>query len=221
MGSLSAVLFDLDGLLIDSEPIWSIAEEEIMAWLGGPWDLEVKAACLGKRIDVSCAELVRIAGSDVLPGVVQEKLLNRMCELFRERLPWHDGARELLDQLHGAGVPLGLVSSSFRVLVDAALDTIGRERFVITIAGDEVRHAKPDPEAYAAAVHDLAVEPHRVVVFEDSPAGVASAEAAGCWCVAVPDVVALEATPTRPLMTSLRDVEIDWLLALPDRLAAA
>src|SRR5205823_242120 len=147
--------------------------------------------------------------------VVQERLLARMCELFRADLPWHDGARELLDALGDDGILLGVVSSSYRVLVDAALDTIGHDRFAVTLAGDEVTHPKPHPEAYATAVARLGASPAGVVVFEDSPTGVESAEAAGCWCVAVPDVVALEEAPRRPLLRSLRDVDVAWLRSLP------
>lgn len=201
-----AVFFDLDGLLIDSEPVWSIAEEEIMAWLGGPWNIEVKAACLGKRIDESCRNLVAIAGSDRAPEEVMERLLDRMAQLFRHHLPWMPGARALLDRLGAAGVPLGLVSSSFRVLVDAALETIGKDRFAVTLAGDEVSRAKPDPEPYLRAAAALGADPAYCVVFEDSPTGVAAAEAAGCRVVAVPDVVPIPPAPGRLVLSSLVEV---------------
>ena len=109
--TVRAALFDLDGLLVDSEPVWSVAEAEIMSWLGGPWIAGVKAACLGRPIEVSCRELVRIAGSAVAPAAVQRRLLARMVDLFRADLPWQPGARELLDALAARGVPLALVSS--------------------------------------------------------------------------------------------------------------
>ncbi|MDQ6648668.1 MAG: HAD family phosphatase [Actinomycetota bacterium] len=216
-GRPAAVLFDLDGLLVDSEPVWSVAEAEIMDWLGGPWNPAVKAACLGRRIDASCRELVRLAGSTVAPAEVQERLLARMAELFRAELPWRPGARELLDALAAAGVPLALVSSSYRVLVDAALEGLGASRFAVTLAGDEVTSPKPDPEPYLRAARGLGVSPADCVVFEDSPTGVASAEAAGCVCVAVPDVVPVEAMPRRPVLASLAEADLGWLAALPYR----
>jgi HAD superfamily hydrolase (TIGR01509 family) len=211
--TVRAALFDLDGLLVDSEPVWSVAEAEIMTWLGGPWNAGVKAACLGRPIEVSCRELVRIAGSSIGPAVVQSRLLARMVDLFRADLPWQPGARELLSALSARGVPLALVSSSYRVLVDAALETIGGHWFATTVAGDEVEHGKPHPEPYLTAARRLGIEPSACVVFEDSPTGLAAGEAAGCCCVAVPDVVQVAAAPGRMVLRSLTELDVDrlWL----------
>ena len=208
------VLFDLDGLLVDSEPIWSVAEAEIMAWLGGPWNLDVKAACLGRRVDESCRELVRIAGSGIPPEVVQVRLLARMCELFRADLPLLPGAGALLDELGERGVPIALVSSSFRVLVDAALESVGAERFAFTLAGDEVVNAKPDPEPYARAAAALGSPPARCVVLEDSETGARSGAAAGCPVVVVPNVVEVEPGPGRVVIRSLAEVDAGLLAGL-------
>jgi HAD superfamily hydrolase (TIGR01509 family) len=213
-GRTQAVLFDMDGLLIDSEPIWSVAEAEIMDWLGGPWNLDVKAACLGKRVDESCRNLVAIAGSEHSPIEVMDRLLQRMCQLYRQHLPWHEGAVELLDALGQRGIPRALVSSSYRVLVDVALEEMGPRRFELTLAGDEVTFAKPHPEPYLRAAAALGVAPERCVVFEDSLTGVTAAEAAGCVCVAVPDVVPVDPTPTRPVIGSLAEVTVEWLTGL-------
>jgi HAD superfamily hydrolase (TIGR01509 family) len=201
--SLAAVLFDMDGLLVDSEPVWSVAEAEIMDWLGGPWSLDVKALCVGRRVDEACAILVRVAGSAVSPGEVQERLVGRMCELFRAHLPLLPGALELLDAVRAAGVPTALVSSSYRVLVDAALESLGPWRFDVTVAGDEVARAKPDPEPYLRAAALLGVDPWECVVVEDSVAGVRSGEAAGCAVVAVPNVVPVPPAPGRLVTDSL------------------
>ncbi|MCA1823388.1 MAG: HAD family hydrolase [Mycobacteriales bacterium] len=214
MSSEVAVLFDLDGLLIDSEPIWSVAEAEVMEWLGGTWTLDVKAACLGIPYDESCRKLVELAGSDVDVKVVMTRLLERMCVLFAADLPWLPGARGLLDALAAREVPLALVSSTYRVLLDAALGQIGRDRFRVTIAGDEVPAAKPAPDPYLLAAAALGYPPARCVVLEDSPAGVASAEAAGCAVVAVPNVVPIEPAPSRHVRASLDDVDAEWLLSL-------
>lgn len=219
-GPPAAVLFDLDGLLVDSEPLWSVAEAEMMGWLGGRWDAAAKAACLGRRIDLSCRELVRIAGSAVDPATVQRRLLARMVELFGGGLPPRPGATELLEALGRREVPLALVSSSFRVLVDAALGSLGRHRFAVSVAGDEVSRAKPDPEPYRRAARALGVPTRACVVLEDSPAGVVAAEAAGCVCVAVPDVVPVHPGPGRVVLASLAEVEVDWLLGLPAAVAS-
>ena len=209
-----AALFDLDGLLVDSEPLWSIAEAEVMDRLGGPWNASVKAACLGRPIEVSCRELVRIAGANVDPETVQERLLGRMVELFRTDLPWMPGARELLESLTARGVPLALVSSSYRVLVDAALATIGSHWFATTLAGDEVRHGKPHPEPYLTAASRLGVDPQACVVFEDSPVGLAAAHAAGSFCVVVPNAVPVRADEGLMVLGALGHLDWDRLDSL-------
>jgi beta-phosphoglucomutase-like phosphatase (HAD superfamily) len=104
------------------------------------------------------------------------------------------------------------------VLVDAALDRLGRHRFDVTVAGDEVRHGKPDPECYQLACARLGVPADRTVVVEDAPAGVVAAEAAGCIAVAIPTIAHIAPTAHRPVLTSIGALDAEWLLALPERL---
>ncbi len=212
--TLSAVLFDMDGLLVDSEPVWSVAEAEIMAWLGGPWNIEVKALCVGRRVDESCRILVDVAGSSESPEVVQERLVARMCALFREHLPLLPGAVSLVDACRLAGIRTALVSSSYRALVDAALESLGASRFDVTVAGDEVVRAKPDPEPYLRAAAMLGVAPSACVVVEDSVAGTTSGTAAGCPVVTVPNVVPVPPGPGYTVVPSLLDVDVDLLRSL-------
>jgi HAD superfamily hydrolase (TIGR01509 family) len=108
---------------------------------------------------------------------------------------------------------MALVSSSYRVLVDAALETIGSHWFATTIAGDEVSRGKPHPEPYLTAARRLGVDPAACVVFEDSPTGLAAAEEAGCYCVVVPDVVSVAEAPGRTVLLSIVDVDFDRLLS--------
>lgn len=216
------MLFDLDGLLIDSEPVWFRTEEQVMAGLGGrPWQHEDQAACVGGTLPRTAAYMREVAGTAVSTAEIAGRLLTAMAAALRRGLPLRPGADPLLRALSTAGIPCGLVSSSYRALVDAALATIGPERFAVSVAGDEVSRPKPHPEPYLTAARRLDVEPSACVVFEDAPAGVASAEAAGCVCVVVPDVVPVSGTPTRPVLHSLLDVELDWLARLPAVLAAA
>jgi HAD superfamily hydrolase (TIGR01509 family) len=222
MGGLAAVLFDMDGLLIDSEPVWTIAETELAERHGCQWTLELKQAILGTSLTEAIPRMLAHFGAeDEDPAEVAQWMLQRMVELYRGALPLRNGALRLLDDLRDAGVPLALVSSSYRVLVDAVLDEVGPQRFAVTVAGDEVVNAKPHPEPYRTAARKLGVRPERCVVFEDSMSGVRSGEAAGCVVVAVPDLAPIEATPTRPVLRSLADVELDWLLDLPARMRAA
>ncbi len=222
MRLLGAVLFDLDGLLIDSEPIWFRNEERVMAGIGGPpWRHEDQAACVGGTLPRTAAYMRAAAGTAVPTAEIERRLLTGMVAGLRSGFPLQPGADTLLNALAAAGVPCGLVSSSYRVLVHAALAVIGPERFAVSVAGDEVRRPKPDPEPYLTAARRLAVEPSACVVFEDSPAGVTSAEAAGCMCVAVPDVVPVSATPRRPVLGSLAEVDLEWLAGLPAELHRA
>ena len=219
---LSAVLFDMDGLLIDSEPLWTIAETELFERLGDvPWSDEAKAVCMGHRLDSAVPLMLEFAGSDASVEETAGFLLTRMVELFDAGLPIRDGAVELLDALAAAGVPLALVSSSYRVLVDAALRTLGAGRFAFTLAGDEVVAAKPDPEPYLTAAAALRAHPHRCVVLEDSRAGIASALAAGAACVAVPELQAIEPAPRLRVVGSLREVGVEDLEELVRRPQAA
>jgi HAD superfamily hydrolase (TIGR01509 family) len=208
-------LFDMDGLLIDSEPLWTVAEIELAKSLGGEWNDEIKAAIIGTRIDTAIAIVLEWYDAPRAPEDAQaamDWLLNRMVELYHEHLPLMPGAIELIDGVRALGVKTALVSSSYRVLVEAALDTIGRERFDLTLSGDEVTHGKPDPEPYLRACELLGVEPVQAVVLEDAMSGVRSGEAAGTTVVAVPWIAPIEPTPTRPVVASLADIDAAWLV---------
>ncbi len=186
----AAVLFDLDGLLVDSEPLWTVAEHRIAASLGGTFTAQLKERMIGKRLDLAVGILLdgldtpQARAAD--PHVVGQELMAHAAELFAEGVPLQPGAEQLLDALAAANVPLALVSSSYRQLVDAALIGVGAHRFAVSVAGDEVEHGKPDPEPYLTAAKELGVVPARCVVLEDARAGMESAAAAGCACVYVP-----------------------------------
>jgi HAD superfamily hydrolase (TIGR01509 family) len=141
-------------------------------------------------------------------------LLNRMVELYHDQLPLMPGALELVDAVRHAGIQTALVSSSYRVLVDAVLDGVGRDRFDTTLAGDEVINGKPDPEPYLTACERLAVLPAEAVVLEDAMSGVKSAEAAGCTVVAVPWIAPIAEAPGRVVVASLKELSLTRLLSL-------
>ena len=191
---LAAVLWDMDGLLVDTEPVWTVAEEELAAELGGVWSDQLKASIVGTRLDVAVPTILdhyRRPASEV-PWAT-DWLLRRMVALFAEELDTMPGASELLADLRAEGVPVALVSSSYRVLVDAVL----ARGFVfdLSVAGDEVVHGKPHPEPYLTAAARLGVDPAACVVLEDSAAGVLSGEGAGCAVVAVPSVPGVTVLP--------------------------
>jgi HAD superfamily hydrolase (TIGR01509 family) len=210
----AAVLFDMDGLLIDSEPLWTIAEIELASSLGGEWNDEIKAAIIGTRLDVAVLKVLQWYGVDHGPADVaraMDFLLARMVELFHDELPLMPGALAVVDGVRALGVPTALVSSSYRVLMDAALDVLGRGRFDETLAGDEVAHGKPSPEPYLTVCKMLGVPPQRCVIVEDAMSGVESGEAAGATVVAVPWIAPVEALPHRPVVASLEAIDPAWL----------
>ena len=221
MTAPAAVLFDMDGLLVDSEPVWTVAEGELAVRLGGSFTPELKAAIVGTRLEVAVPTFLAWYDAPRGPAEVAATcawLLGRMAELFAAELIVLPGVVELLAALRDAGVPVALVSSSYRVLVDAVLRQ-GIGPFAVSVAGDEVVHGKPHPEPYLTACARLRVDPREAVVLEDSPAGVASGEAAGCAVVAVPSVpgVHLEAGPRRLVMPSLVPVGLAELALLSSR----
>ena len=215
---MDAVLWDMDGVLVDSEPVWTLAEVELAAQLGGTWGADIKAAVVGTRLDVAVPTILRHFGApDTAEQVAQTSawLLKRMVELFATELQVLPGVRELLAEVAAAGIPMALVSSSYRVLVDAVLAQ-GLGPFALSLAGDEVGQGKPHPEPYLTAAQRLGVEPGRCVVIEDSPSGVAAGEAAGCAVVAVPSVagVGFAPQPRRLVVGSLEQVDREVLRAL-------
>jgi HAD superfamily hydrolase (TIGR01509 family) len=212
-GPLAAVFFDLDGLLVDSEPLWSVAESELAEQHGRKFTPEIKNKIIGKRLEeavpILLAELGLPDADDATVSATSAELLARMATLYAERLVLQPGALILLDALRAASVPLALVSSSYRSLIDAALEVLGADRFAVTVAGDEVAHGKPDPEPYRTAAGKLGVTTDRCVVLEDTEAGAQSAVAAGCQCVIVP-TMPVPAGPWQ-IVPSLLDVTVSGL----------
>ena len=219
MSRLLAVLWDMDGLLVDSEPLWTLAEEELAERLGGEWSDEIKARIVGTRLDVAVPAVLTHFGVAPTPERVARTsrwLLDRVARLFAESsLPLMPGAAALLEELAAQDVPQALVSSSYRVLVDSVL-AHGVGPFAVTLAGDEVHHGKPHPEPYLTAAQRLGVAPIGCVVLEDSPSGVVAGQAAGCAVVAVASVasVAFEPEPRRLVRDSLEAVHVQELREL-------
>jgi HAD superfamily hydrolase (TIGR01509 family) len=205
-GELQAVLFDMDGVLVNSEPLWFEAEREVMARLHGSWAEGDQHALVGGSMAVTVAYLLDKGTRPADPEVVERWLVDLMLEMLATRpLPLMAGARELVAGVAGAGLAYALVTSSEREIMDAVLAGFG-PAFGVTVCADDVARCKPDPEGYLLAAAKLAVDPRRCVVIEDSPNGIAAAEAAGCLAVAVPGVVPIPATPRRVIVGSLTDL---------------
>ncbi len=206
-------MFDMDGVLIDSEPLWFEAERAVMARLGGSWTAADQQALVGGSMAATTAYLLERGTRRVGPRQVARWLNDAMVELLAARdLPFMPGAGELLAEVAGAGLPHALVTSSEPEIVAAALSRL-RAEFPVTVCGADVSAAKPDPEGYLLAAAALGVDPGRCIAVEDSPNGVAAAEAAGYLTVAVPGVVAIPERPGRLVVPSLAGMTVSKLAA--------
>jgi HAD superfamily hydrolase (TIGR01509 family) len=210
-----ALLFDMDGLLVDTEPLWLETETEVMARLGAPWGQEDQQALLGGSMARTVAYVLSKARvhPDELPSpeAIARWLLDGMlARAAAGRVAIQPGARALLAEVAAAGLPYGLVTSSERELAAAVLKATGF-RFPVVVTGDDVVAHKPDPEPYLLAAALLGVDPARCVALEDSPNGVASAGAAGCLVVAVPSVLPVLPGRGRVIVQSLNEVNLEFL----------
>lgn len=208
---LAAVLFDMDGLLVDTEPLWFETEAEVMARLGAPWTKLDQEQLLGGSMDNTVGYLLARATRPAPPADVARWMTEGMLRRAAEgRVMVRQGARELLAEVAAAGVPHALVTGSQRPFTEAVLASTGF-RFPVTVTGDDVTRTKPDPEPYLLAAKLLDADPEQCVALEDSPSGVASATAAGCHVVAVPTLLPIPPAPRRLIAPSLSRVGLETL----------
>ncbi|RBY90159.1 HAD family phosphatase [Blastococcus sp. TBT05-19] len=202
---LAAVLFDMDGTLVQTEEYWGEAMFELAGSLGGVMSPEARAATVG----TSMRRSMEVLYADLGVERTEEQLLadarwveDRAGELMATGIPWRPGARELLESVREAGLSTALVTTTPRRLADIVLDSItadlGGDPFDLTVCGDEVAARKPDPAPYLQAAAALGVEPSSCVVVEDSLVGVTSGLAAGMAVLGVP---ALQPVPPAPGLT--------------------
>lgn len=209
---LSAVLFDLDGTLIESDTVWDDAVVELAAGRDAVIPRDVLALTQGLcSQDAMTLVHTHLAwdGRDVAADVAWVEA--RVRDIYLDRVQWRPGALALVRLVRSAGIPTGLVTSTNRPLVDLLLDTVGRENFDVTVCGDDVRRPKPHPEPYLTAAARLGVPPASCVAIEDSLPGAASARAADCRVVLVGGLSSADGDLT---VDSLVDVRVDMLAAL-------
>jgi HAD superfamily hydrolase (TIGR01509 family) len=184
---IDAVIFDLDGLLIDSESVWDEARREYVAEHGGRWRDDATRAMMGMA-STEWSQYVRDQlGVDRQPETISEEVAGMVGELYRERLPLLPGAGEAVQRL-GARWPLALATSSNREVIDLVLELAGLDSaFGATVSSEEVGRGKPAPDVYLEAARRLSVEPTACAAIEDSHNGILSARAAGMRGIAVPN----------------------------------
>ena len=218
---MRAVLWDMDGTLVDSEKLWDISMRALYERLGGVLTPQVRAATIGGSTDSVMRIVFADLGIDPDPAEMAQTadwLLGYTGQLFDRSLPWCDGARELLEALAAEGTPMALVTNTHRALTERALNSIGRQYFSATVCGDEVQRAKPAPDPYRRAAALLGQTPRGCLAIEDSITGTASAESAGCPVLVVPNAVDVPGGPFRRRVASLTEMDPAGLRAIHSEL---
>ena len=202
--NLQAVMWDMDGTLVDSEKVWAEVQIELLASLGVTWTLEDCMQLVGSDLrDAVKVWMARIPDGAITDDELAERMFGAVVVALRKEVEFRPGAVELLQALRKAEVPCALVSASYRLMIDAVLTHLPPNPFDVIVAGDEVTHGKPHPEPYLTAAAKLGVDPARCVVIEDSNTGTESGTAAGAYVVAVPQWVTIPEAPRRLVVDSL------------------
>lgn len=196
----------MDGTIVDTEPYWIAAEHELVESHGGRWSHEQALQLVGSPL-LGSARLLQEAGVAMPAEEIVERLIDRVVAGIQRHMPWRPGARELLAALAGAGVPCALVTMSYRRLVKVVLASAG-DVFLAVVAGDDVTHGKPHPEAYLAAADLIGVPIEDCVAIEDSPTGIAAALASGARTLGVESAVPVPRTPGLSRARSLEQVTL-------------
>jgi HAD superfamily hydrolase (TIGR01509 family) len=212
---IDAVVFDLDGVILETEGLWNEVREELTQERGGRWSESAQADMMGMSSTEWSRYMHDVLGVPDPPEEINREVVRRMAERYAERLPLIDGAANAVRRL-AARWPLGLASSSNRELIDRALELSGLAAyFRVTVSSEEVERGKPAPDVYLEAARRLGVESARCAAIEDSSSGIRSAHAAGMLVVAIPnpdfppprEVLALAAV----ILDSIRELEPETL----------
>ncbi|MDO5634191.1 MAG: HAD family phosphatase [Micrococcus sp.] len=200
-GALRAVLWDMDGTLIDTEPVWNAVQSALVADHGGQWSEELAHRLVGQPLDVGARHLQE-AGVELGIAEIIEHTMGHVAEHVRRAVPWRPGARDLLEAQAAAGIPGALVTMSHALLAQTLAERAPHGSLGVVVTGDQVQHGKPDPEAYLLALQRLGLPSapagHAadsglpgLLAIEDSPVGVRAARAAGLRTLGVPSVLPL------------------------------
>ena len=209
----AAVLWDMDGTMVDTEPYWIECEHELVRRHGnGMWTTDHAHALVGFDLRDSARYIAEHGQVNLAIDDIVHELLDGVIARVRKEIPWRPGARELLAALNDQGIPCALVTMSWRRFAEAVVSALPAGSFQAIVCGDEVARGKPHPDPFLDAARALGVDQQRCVAIEDSPTGVRSAVSAGCHVIAVPHVVAVPPGPYRILET-LEGLSPEQLLA--------
>lgn len=212
-----AILWDMDGTLIDTEPYWMEAERDLVESYGGTWSEEQAFELVGNALPESGRIIAETTPVPMTSEEIVDWLLERVNVKLAEHAPWRPGARELLRAAREAGMPCALVTMSYLSFAQILIDTLPPGTFEVVVTGDMVARGKPAPEAYLRGAQELALAPGDCVAIEDSDTGVLAATAAGVPTIAVPHLVEIPDVPGYVLVRSLADVRLADLPRLVER----
>lgn len=210
---LAAVLWDMDGTLVDTEPYWMAAETPLIESFGGTWSHEQALGLVGLGLEDS-ARILQGTGVRLSTDAIIDRLTDDvMRQLAETGVPFRPGARELLAGLREAGIKTGLVTMSMRRMARTVVDLIDFDAFDVVIAGDDATRPKPFPDPYLQACEALGVTPEQTVAIEDSPNGLRSAVASGASVIGVPLMVSLAGAGAHTLWETLDGRTVDDVAA--------
>lgn len=207
----AAVLWDLDGTIVDTEPLWMAEEARLAADHGVEWTEQDGLALVGNALIDSGTYIRDRLDSSMTAEQIVEHLVASLADSLRGSIPWRPGAVELVSELEAAGVPQALVTMSYADIAAPVADALP---FSVVVTGDTVTRGKPHPEPYLRAAELLGVRPEDCVAVEDSATGAASAGAAGCRVLAVPHMVPVPDGPRQTSVVTLEGMDLDRLSVL-------
>lgn len=210
----AAVLWDMDGTLIDSEPYWLASESAFAAAHNSTWGQADGIGVIGMSLYESSKLLKDRVGSDLEPQQIIDEITNGVLTQLQVSTPWRPGAIELLRLLRENSIKTALVTGSMHRMAEQVASAVGFDAFDLIIGGDDVVQGKPHPESYLKAAQLLGVDPAHCVALEDSVTGLSAAEAAGTKAIGIPHIVDIPAQPGRILWPTLKNVSLDDLRAL-------
>ena len=210
----AAVLWDMDGTLVDSEEYWLSSEQNLAQEFNGSWNARDGLDLIGMSLYESSKVMKSKMGLELEPNEIIERLTNDVVAQLNRSIPWRPGAKELLRELKKRGVKTALVTMSMKRMAESVANKIPFKAFDVIVAGDMVSQGKPHPEPYLLAAQMLGVKPEDCVAFEDSDPGLRSAEAAGTKAIGITNIVPLPELPGRIIWPTLEGVTLKDLRKL-------
>lgn len=202
----------MDGLSVDTEPLWLKTEVELANEYGADWSLADQAHCLGGPMSKVGIHLAEKSNRPELAEWFSDEMVRRMVQRCSSGVGFMPGVETLLKDISERGIPVGLVSASPRPIVDAVLNGLAKNYYQFSISASDVTRSKPFPDPYLLAAKQLNVDIRECIVLEDSATGVASATASGAYVVAVPHLVPIEQTARRIILKTLENVSVSFLV---------